>query len=105
MRPAAALQGRLPRSPSFAVLEQQPHVTVEELITTLSNYADGGSAILARVVIALIDRVGSLSSDQERLLFDACQRGARTQRELFHRKEVVEYAAVMQRLQALRSTP
>ena len=49
---------------SFAELEGKEQVSADELKATLRDYAESGSAILASVVIALIDRVKLTTSDR-----------------------------------------
>lgn len=82
---------------SIPELEAKDRITTEELVETITDYANGNKAIVARVVIDLTRRVGWDTRSHMRAV--KCLRSAvKMHRESGRVKEAHEYHQVLQYL-------
>ncbi len=82
---------------SFKELEESPSPTAAELIETMDDYANGGWAISARVVISLTNRI-ELSAEQRTTIRELAQAGFTNQDSRNETEAAREYRNVADRL-------
>ncbi len=84
---------------SFRELEGSEEVTINDLRDCLRDYAEGGWAISAEVVIAIIGRVKNLNEESRSHLIASAIKGAQIQQKMNFPKDEREYKIVIKHLQ------